>query len=80
MHNGAPQIAYIPKEEVVLPMVSTESMFLTLAIAASKKRHVRYYNVPSAFTNTDVDENILMILKDKLAEMMVHIPLQIYCK
>ena len=61
-------------------MVSTESMFITAAIVASKGRYVRCYNVPSAFVNTDVDKNVLMVLKGELAEMMVHIAPQIYCK
>ena len=55
-------------------------MFITSAIAASEKRHVRCYNVPSAFVNTDVDENVLMVLKGELAEMMVHIAPQVYWK
>ena len=78
--NGAPQRAYIPKEDAALPTVSTESMFITSAISASKKRYVRCYNVPSAFVNTDVDENMLMVLKGEMVEMMVHITLQIYRK
>jgi hypothetical protein len=41
---------------------------------------VHYYNVPRAFFNTDVDENVLMVLKGEIAEMMVHIAPQIYCK
>ena len=78
--NGVPQRAYIPKEDAALPTVSTESMFITSAIATSEKRHVRCYDVPSTFVNTDVDENVLMALKGELAEMMVHIAPQIYRK
>ena len=55
-------------------------MFITAAIAASKGRYVRCYNVPSAFVNTDINENVLMVLKGEPAEMMVHIAPQIYCK
>jgi hypothetical protein len=77
--NGAPQRAYIPKEDAASRTVSTELMFITSAITASKKRHVRCYDVPSAFVNTDVDENVL-VLKGELAEMMVHIAPQIYLK
>jgi hypothetical protein len=58
----------------------TQSVFITSAIAASEKRHVRCYDVPSAFVNTDVDENVLMVLKGELADMMVHIAPQIYRK
>ncbi len=60
--------------------VSTKLVFITLAIAASEKRHVRCYDIPSAFVNTDIDENVLMVLNGKLAEMMGHIVPQIYCK
>ncbi len=66
------------KEEAALPTVSTESMLITSVVAASKRRHIRCYNVPSAFLNTDVDENVLMVLQGELAEMMVHIAPQMY--
>ncbi len=78
--NRAPQRGYIPKEDAASPTVSPESMFITSAIAAREKRHVRCNDVPSAFVNMDVDENVLMVLKGELAEMMVHIALQIYHK
>ncbi len=39
--NGVPQRKYIPKEEAALPTVSTESTFITAAIAAKEKRKVR---------------------------------------
>ncbi len=75
--NGALQCAYIPKEEAAMPMVLTESTFITMLIAASKRRKVRCYDVPSAFVNTDVDEDILMVLKGELVEMMVQIVPQV---
>jgi len=53
--NGAPQRAYISKEDAASPTVSTESTFITATIAASKGRRVRCYDVPSAFINTDVE-------------------------
>ncbi len=34
---------------------------------------MRCYDVPSAYVNTDVDEDVLMVLKGELAEMMVQI-------
>ncbi len=58
----------------------TESIFITGAIAASKRRKVRYYKVPSAFVNTDVDKDLLMVLKGELAEMMIQIAPQVYRK
>jgi hypothetical protein len=78
--NGAPQRDYITKEEAASPTVSTESTFITAAIAAKKKRKVRCYDIPSAFVNTDADKDVLMVLRGELANMMVQIAPQIYRK
>jgi hypothetical protein len=78
--SGVPQRAYIPKEDAASPTVLTKSVFINSAIATSERRHVRCYDIPSAFVNTDVDENVLMVLKGELAEMMVHIAPQIFWK
>jgi hypothetical protein len=53
---------------------------MTVSITAKKKRMMRCYKVPSAFVNTDVDKDLLMVLKGELAEMMVQIVPQIYQK
>ncbi len=64
-----------------MPTVSTKSLFIMAAIAASEMRKVRCYDTPSAlFVNTDVDENVLMVLKGELAEMMMQIAPQTYQK
>jgi hypothetical protein len=78
--NKAPQRAYIPKEDPALPTVSTELTFITAAIAAKEWQRVRCYDVPSAFVNTDMDKDVLMVLKGELAEMMVQIAPEIYRK
>ncbi len=49
-----------------------------MAITASKRRKVRCYYVPSAFVNTDMDKDVLMVLKGELAETMVQIAPQVY--
>ncbi len=77
--NGAPQRAYILKEDAALPTVSAESMFIMVAILASKKRKVQCYNMPRAFVNTDLNEDVLMVLKGELAEMIQIAP-QVYRK
>ncbi len=61
--NGAPQRAYIPKEDAASPTLLMESTFISGAIAASERRKIRCYNVSSAFVNTDVDKYVLMVLK-----------------
>jgi hypothetical protein len=78
--NGAPQREYILKEEAASPTVSVDLTFITATIAAIEKRKVRCYDVPSAFVNTDVDEDVLMVQKGELADMMVQIAPQVYIK
>jgi hypothetical protein len=58
--------------------VFTESTFKISEIAASEKRKVRFYDIPSAFMNTNLDIDVLMVLKGQLAEMMVQIAPPIY--
>ena len=78
--NGAPQWAYIAKKDAASSTVLTESTFITGAIAASKHRKVRCYDIPSAFINTDVDKDMPVVLKGELAEMMIQIAPQVYRK
>ena len=78
--DGSPQRGYISKEEAASPAVTTESVFTTAAISAWEGRYNRTFDIPSAFVNTDTDENVLMVLKDDLAEMMVKIAPNIYRK
>ena len=60
--------------------MSTESTFIRASIAAYEQRVVRCYNVPSAFVNTVVDKEVIMVLKGDLAEIMVQIAPEIYRK
>jgi len=78
--NGAPQRAYIPKEDAASSTVSTESTFITATIAVKEGRRVRCYDVPSAFVNADVDEDVIMVLKGELADMMIQIAPEVYRK
>ena len=63
-----------------MPTVSMELMFITAAIAAKEKRKVPCYDIPRAFVNTDKDEEVLMVLRGELANMMVQIAPQVYRK
>jgi hypothetical protein len=76
--NRVPKRVHIPNEESALPTVSTESTFITAVIAASENRKVRCYDVPSAFINTDVNKDILMVLKGELATMLQNIAPEVY--
>ena len=65
--NGAPQRAYIRKEDASSPNVANEYVFITSVIAAHNKCFVRCYDVPGAFLHTESDENVLMVLRGELA-------------
>ncbi len=78
--NRAPQGTNIPKDDAALPTFSTESTFITAVIAAKERQRVRCYDVPSAFVNTDVGKDVLMVLKGELAVMMVQIAPEMYRK
>ncbi len=41
---------------------------------------MRCYDVPSAFVNTDVDEDVIMVLKGELADLMTQIAPEKYRK
>jgi hypothetical protein len=64
----------------VSPTVSTGSTFITAAIVARERGTVQCYNVPSAFINAYIKEDMLMVLKGELADMMVQIAPQVYRK
>jgi hypothetical protein len=57
-----------------------ESTFITALIAAKEQRKVQCYDVPSAFMNTDVDEEVIMVLKGELLEIKIQIALVVYRK
>jgi hypothetical protein len=71
--NGAPQRAYIPKEDVASPTVLTKSTFITAAIAARKRSKVRCYHIPSMFFNTNVNKDMLV----ESATMAILLPLRL---
>jgi hypothetical protein len=50
------------------------------AIAANERRNVRCFDIPSAFVNTDLDEDVMMKLKGELVDMMIQITPQVYRK
>jgi hypothetical protein len=60
--------------------IHTESTFIMASIAASKRRVERCYDVPKAFVNMDVNEDIIMVLKSKIVEMMIQIAPEVYRK
>jgi hypothetical protein len=80
MHQWCASASLHPQEDAALLTVSMESTFITVAIAASEHQKIRCYDILSAFVNTDVDKDVLMVLKGEVADMMVQIAPQVYRK
>ena len=62
------------------PTVLTDSNFLTGVVDAHEKREIAILDIANAFLHAENDEKILMLLRGKLAEMMVQVDLIMYRK
>ena len=60
--------------------MSTDGLIVTAAIDAHENRDVAIMDIPGAFLQAKNEENILMLLRGTLAEMMVKIDPKIYRK
>ncbi len=68
------------KEDTTLPTVAAESVFIPAVIDAHEGRNVSCFDIPGAFLHADVDEDITMVLKGRLAELMVQVAPNLYRK
>jgi hypothetical protein len=68
------------KQETTLPTISTEAVFITAVINAHKEHGVACFDIPGAFLHADSNKDITMILKGRLAELMVKVAPNLYRK
>jgi hypothetical protein len=68
------------KQETTLPTVAMESVFITAVIDAHKGRNVACFDIPGAFLHADINKDIPMVLKGRLAELMVQVAPNLYKK
>ncbi len=66
--------------EATAPTVSADAIFLQGTIFAHKHRDVATCDIPGAFLQADNPDYVLMRLDGILAELMVSIAHNIYCK
>ncbi len=78
--DGRKQRGDWTKQELTLPMVEMESMFIMAVVGAHEWRVVACFDIPGAFLHADSDEDITMILKGRLAELMVQVTPNLYRK
>jgi hypothetical protein len=60
------------------PTVALESVLITATVDAYEERDMAFVDVPGAFLSADVDEEVIMTIRDRLAELMVKAAPNIY--
>jgi hypothetical protein len=78
--NGAPQRAYIKKEDAASPTVTTDSVFITRAVDTYEELVVATCDLPGAFLHTITDKKVIMVLKGELCNLMVKAKPRLYRK
>jgi hypothetical protein len=78
--NGCKQKGDWMKQQSTLPTVATESVFITAVIDVHVGQDVACFDIPGAFLHADLDEDITMVLKGRLAELMVQVAPNLYRK
>ena len=64
---------YKTKEDTSSPTISVEALFLTCLVDAMEGRSVATCDVPGAFMQVDIDEQIHVHLDGELAELLVKV-------
>ena len=60
--------------------MSLESILITCTIEAHENRDVAVIDILGAFLHTKTDEDIVMLLRGKLAELVASVEPKLYCK
>ncbi len=68
------------KEDGASPTVATDSIMITATINAQEQRNVATIDIPGVFLNTYNDKETFMLLKGRLAELMVQVNPNLYLK
>ena len=76
--NGSTQRDYIPKESTASPTVMNDSVQITSAIDAHEGRAVVSCDIPGAFLHAELDEEVYMLLRGQLADLMVTVDPELY--
>ena len=78
--DGCKQREYTKNVERAFPTAMMESIFITVAIDAKEQQDVTIMDLPGAFLHAENDETVVMFIKGKIAELMVHVAPQRYRK
>ena len=76
--DGRKQRLYTAKEDASSPTVSTEAVFITAVIDALEGRDVAVVDVPGAFMQADMDEEVYVRFTGKMVELLLEIDRDMY--
>eukprot|EP00804_Cyclotella_cryptica_P006122 CCRYP_010732-RA/>CCRYP_010732-RA protein AED:0.20 eAED:0.22 QI:0/0/0/1/1/1/2/0/901 len=76
--NGSKQRGYIDKELATSPTVLTDSLMITATIDAVDLRDIVTLDIPGVFLHADLDEDVIMVLRGELAELMAKVKPKLY--
>jgi hypothetical protein len=68
------------KQDITSPTVATELVFITAVIDVHEGRDIACFDIPGVFLCADVNEEVTMVLKGRLAELMVQVAPNLYRK
>ncbi len=78
--DGCKQRGDWTKQQSASPTVATESVFITVVIDVHEGQDMAWFDIPGAFLHADLDEDIAMVLKGRLADLMVQVAPNLYRK
>jgi hypothetical protein len=78
--NGQKQRGDWTKQDTMSPTVSVEVVLVTVVINAHEGHDVACFDIMGPFKHADSDKNITMILKGRLAKLMVQVAPNLYRK
>ena len=68
------------KSDGTAPTVTKDAVLITGVIEAHEERDTATCDIPGAFLHADNDETVLMLLRGKLAELLVKVDPKLYRK
>jgi hypothetical protein len=71
--NGCKQRLYKTKEENSSPTVSVEALFLSCIIDALQRRDVGTCDIPGAFMQADIDEELHILFEGELVDLLIQV-------
>ena len=78
--DGRPQRDEFEKAKATSPTVAMESIFHTALVNALEERDVACFDIPGAFLHAEMDEDVIMMLRGRLAKLMVLFQPSLYRK